>query len=53
MGSELDRPPGVSGRRRRYYTVLPEGLAALDETRTVRDAMWEGVSVASADGSSS
>ena len=34
------------GRPRRYYDILKEGVAALDQTRRVRDTMWEGIELA-------
>ncbi len=34
------------GRPRRYYTILSEGIAALDQTRRVRETMWEGIELA-------
>lgn len=37
------------GRPRQYYDVLPEGIAALDETRRIRSTMWEGVELPAVD----
>jgi len=31
------------GRPRRYYDIVPNGVAALDQTRRVRDTMWRGI----------
>ena len=31
------------GRPRRYYEILPPGIAALERTRTVRQTMWQGI----------
>ena len=31
------------GRPRLYYEILPEGVAALDQTRRIRDTMWSGI----------
>lgn len=54
VGSELEKPTGSRpGRPRRFYTVLPAGHAALDETRSIRDAMWRGVKVDPATGAGS
>ncbi len=36
-----DPTPVRGGRRRRYYQVTPEGLLHLEETRRIRDALWE------------
>lgn len=35
--------PERGGRAKKHYRVLPEGLAALEETRAALDSMWEGV----------
>ena len=35
--------PVRSGRARRYYTVEPEGLEALNEAREVMRKMWSGL----------
>src|SRR5215471_17141395 len=35
--------PVRDGRARRFYTVLPEGRKALNEARTVHDAIWSGL----------
>ena len=37
------------GRPRHYYSVLPAGVAALDETRRIREAMWSGIDLHGAD----
>ncbi len=31
------------GRPRRYYDLLPDGVAALEQTREVRTTMWHGI----------
>lgn len=31
------------GRPRRYYDILTDGVAALDQTRRVRNTMWQGI----------
>jgi DNA-binding PadR family transcriptional regulator len=36
------------GKARRHYEVSPEGLAALEAVRAVRDRMWQGVDASSA-----
>ena len=36
-----DPTPVRGGRRKRYYQVTPEGLLHLEETRRIRDALWE------------
>jgi len=46
VGSTLEEPAGRTGRPRRYYRVLPEGIAALEHSRRVRRAMWQGLPVA-------
>lgn len=37
------------GRPRRYYTLLPAGVTALQETRRIRATMWRGIDLAAAD----
>ncbi len=34
---------GRRGRPRRYYDILPLGVAELDRTRRVRATLWEGI----------
>jgi PadR family transcriptional regulator, regulatory protein PadR len=34
--------PIRDGRARRFYTVLAEGLTALNEARTAHDTIWRG-----------
>lgn len=52
VDSELEDPSGDRpGRPRRFYVVAPAGLEALSETRSVRDAMWRGLTIAPAGGS--
>lgn len=43
--SERDEAPetGRRGRPRTYFDILPDGLAALNQTRRARDAMWHGI----------
>lgn len=36
-------PEGRRGRPRRYYDILPLGVAELDRTRRVRATLWEGI----------
>jgi DNA-binding PadR family transcriptional regulator len=38
------------GRPRRYYRILPDGVAALDETRRIRGTMWKGVKLPTVEG---
>lgn len=52
VASAVRPPDGAVGRPRRYYRALPEGLASLAETREIRDAMWQGLTIAPAGGSS-
>lgn len=40
---EGDRAAAGPGRPRTYYDVLPDGLAALEQTRQVRKTMWQGI----------
>jgi DNA-binding PadR family transcriptional regulator len=35
--------PTRRGRPRRHYSVLPEGIRQLQQTRAVRDRMWSGI----------
>lgn len=37
------------GRPRRYFDILPGGLAALEQTRLVRDNMWQGIDLSALD----
>ncbi len=37
-----DGTPARGGRARRFYTVTPGGLAALNETRSALERMWKG-----------
>jgi DNA-binding PadR family transcriptional regulator len=42
VDSELGDPtPKRGGRRKRYYSVTRQGIAQLEESRRVRDAMWK------------
>ncbi len=50
VGSDLEKPAGRTGRPRRYYRVLPDGLAALDRSRRIRNEMWRGLAIAASDG---
>lgn len=34
---------GRRGRPRRYYDILPLGVAELERTRRVRASLWEGI----------
>lgn len=43
-----DPAPGRGGRRRRYMTVTPQGVAALDRTRREWTRLWEGMDVSMA-----
>jgi len=36
-----DPTPIRGGRRKRYYRVTPAGIRTLEETRRIRDGMWE------------
>ena len=53
VASKLE-PPDVArvGGPRRYYRLLPAGMAALAETRSIREAMWQGLTIAPAEGGS-
>ena len=46
VGSEVQQRAGAVGRPRRYYDVVAPGHAALAETRAIREAMWQGLTVA-------
>jgi DNA-binding PadR family transcriptional regulator len=35
--------PIRAGRPRRYYTVLPKGIRALNEARSMIDTLWSGL----------
>ncbi len=37
------------GRPRRYFDILPGGVAALKQTRRVRDTMWHGIELSGLD----
>jgi PadR family transcriptional regulator, regulatory protein PadR len=37
--------PVRDGRARRFYTVLPEGRKALNDARSVHDAIWGGLTL--------
>jgi len=43
-----DGEPGEAGRGRprRYYDLLPVGATALEQTRKIRTAMWQGILLA-------
>ena len=41
-----DPEAGRGGRRKRYLTVTPQGMDALDRTRQEWMRMWEGLDVA-------
>jgi DNA-binding PadR family transcriptional regulator len=42
--SRMGEPSGVrGGKAKRHFELLPEGLAALEHTRRVREHMWAGV----------
>lgn len=34
-----------SGKARRYYSIEPSGVRALNESRTAHDALWRGVAL--------
>lgn len=38
-----DPTPQRGGRSKRYFRVLPEGIAALTESKTALDRMWQGL----------
>ena len=43
--SWMGEPTGErGGKAKRHFDVRPEGVAALESTRAVRERMWEGVS---------
>jgi PadR family transcriptional regulator PadR len=48
VSSAVEEGSTSVGRPRRYYRVSPDGLRALAETRSIRDAMWQGVRIAPA-----
>jgi DNA-binding PadR family transcriptional regulator len=37
--------PTGPGRPRTYFEILPDGLAALEQTRRIRRQMWRGISL--------
>jgi len=39
------------GRRKKYYKVTNEGMAALEESRKIRDAMWREIDAVKLEGS--
>lgn len=41
--SESEPREQATGRPRRFYAMTPEGWAALERSREMIDAMWEGV----------
>ncbi len=50
LGSWMGEPrPVRSGRARRYYTVEPEGIEALNEARAALDRLWAGLEPALGD----
>ncbi len=50
VASDLEEAAGRTGRPRRYYRVLPAGLTALARSREIREAMWQGLHVATSSG---
>lgn len=51
--SDLERRSEVDGRERRYYAVRPAGRMAWAETRSIRESMWRGLSIAPTKGTES
>lgn len=45
VDSTVRLPEGAVGRPRRYYRILALGLDTLVETRDIRGAMWQGLSI--------
>jgi DNA-binding PadR family transcriptional regulator len=45
LGEPVAEP---GGRRRRHYALTPAGVAALEESRRVREALWRAVPDATA-----
>ena len=44
LTSRMGAPEGErSGRRRRYYTATPEGIAAVGQAREAMRRMWKGL----------
>jgi len=45
MIAARDGEPGEAGRGRprRYYDILPVGVEALEQTRSVRRSLWQGI----------
>ena len=41
-----EREESRRGRPRRYYEILAAGVEALEQTRRVRDTMWQGIDLA-------
>jgi DNA-binding PadR family transcriptional regulator len=39
------RTPGEGGRERRYFSLTPEGSAALTAARCAQERMWRGVAL--------
>jgi PadR family transcriptional regulator, regulatory protein PadR len=40
-----DATPQREGRSKRYFRLLPEGVAALARSKSMLDRMWQGVRV--------
>ena len=48
--SWMGEPTGErGGKAKRHFAVRPEGVAALEATRAVRERMWDGVPTAISD----
>ena len=44
-----DPTPQRGGRSKRYFRVLPKGIEALEESRTMLQNMWRGIRLKSED----
>jgi PadR family transcriptional regulator PadR len=48
--SWMGEPTGArGGKAKRHFEVRPEGVAALEATRAVRERMWQGISAVATD----
>jgi len=45
VASDVERRAGNVGRPRRYYRLQSAGIDALAQTRDIRRAMWQGLTV--------
>lgn len=45
VASDIERRAGNIGRPRRYYSLRGAGLDALTQTRDIRRALWQGLTL--------